>query len=490
MIKRMHIFLRKNCRLLLLVVIIAMGFLLRLHAAVHQSFWIDETSIFTVARRNDFITLLLMKHWDKCHPQLFYVLIHFWQKISTNILFLRLPSLIAFIPASFFLFQIGRRINGNLMGFLGLILFAINPFFVNLGFQQKMYAFEMAFMFGSLYYLMLLLDNPQKRGLGIRFMVFSVLGFFTDYSFVWYWLCVFLLLGLGPFFQKEEAERIRPIGVYFLLSSLIMATQTPIFVGGLKTALINEEYLGIPTIQTVVSTVAYFGGFVNVFPYYWLVKLIVVMITLTCGWMVCRQKNTLHKYIYIFCVEAFYLVLSVSYFISQSNPIFLDRNLLVASLFFLLLMPMLASGHSIRIVRISITVVISIWCAYMIDVSLQLKHGFNGQEDFQEVQRISEQAGTPVTLVLVSDGYFRLSSIHDYYFLGLFDGFPIKNYNEIWITKPELFDWTLPPSIIVNKTVIFLVDEGINEAESKQFIHVYDALCSPGINCYGPFPLQ
>ncbi len=161
-------------RLFILTVILTFGFFLRYRAALLQDIWIDEATIFDVSRL-PVLTLLRRDHWDTAHPQLYYLFLHFWMKLGTTPLFLRFPTLITSMTAGVVIYRIGKLVRNSRFGLLSVYLYSIHPFFVNLGFQQKMYGFVIFFTLLSFYSLLQMFKN-EKENVDVEHYCFPCFG--------------------------------------------------------------------------------------------------------------------------------------------------------------------------------------------------------------------------------------------------------------------------------------------------------------------------
>jgi len=470
---------------LLLFTIVVLGLYLRVRAAWLQSFWGDESSIFTVSMRNSLKSLILVEHWDKCHPQLFYVFLHFWQKISTNILFLRIPTLVAFIPTIFFIYKIGKQTGGWLMGILSSIFFATNHFFVNLGFQQKMYAFEMVFMFGTIYWMQMTLTAKSKKS-QLLFIVFAVLGFYTDYSFVWLWASVWLTAIILYITQSIQKTALRKFFKSLFIATLFMLPQVPIVLRSLTAALGLEAYSGIPIYETVRYAIANYAGLINLLPYD-LILIIIISVSALFLTIKSQQKNAI--ILTLISLLCFYVTLTTSYFISQTHPIFIPRNLLVSSFLFIFLVPYVISQSKNQYLKIILIVIFFLHIARILQISLKLKDGFQGLDQWSEIHETAKKINGPFTLVIISDKEYALDALHEYYFDGYYDGTKITKFNEQWIKIKEVDNWIMPQSMQYANNIIFISDPDQIKNKSDEISKISAQICQNRM-CYGPFTLQ
>ncbi len=470
---------------ILIFAAIFIGLYLRIRAALTLSFWGDEASIFIVSIRNSLRELIFLEHWDKCHPQFFYIFLHFWQKISTGAFFLRIPSLIAFIPATYFLYKIGKNTSNWLMGFLSVLFFATNYFFVNLGFQQKMYAFEMLFMFATIYYMQKILSNGSKKNHTL-FILFAVLGFYTDYSFIWLWIAICLTLLVSAVTKRFSKKILLKFLKSVLTASLFMSLQIPIFLSGLSSALGLELYSGVPDYETIRGTLTEYMGLLKKTQFD--ATIIIVIIANTIPIINSKYKNKKFTIILLslFC---FFVTLLVSFFISQKNPIFIPRNMLVVSFIFLFLAPMIISQIKNKKNKLLAIVLFLIYIFKISNTSYKLENGFQGLDQFVEIQKAAETIDDKLTLVIISNRSYVMDPLREYYFDGYYDGIIINGYKEQWIKMTEISNFSIPNESMYENHIIFITDPMKTDGDKENIKKIKEKICQNKI-CYGPFTLQ
>src|SRR3989344_3991389 len=79
---------------ILLWLILIIGIIARLVIAFQSQLWRDEFYFFDISRTKSIFDLVFQNYWDTVHPSFYYIVIHFWQKISIDPLFLRFPGII------------------------------------------------------------------------------------------------------------------------------------------------------------------------------------------------------------------------------------------------------------------------------------------------------------------------------------------------------------------------------------------------------------
>lgn len=474
---------------LLITLLVVIGVLLRINASIKQSFWMDETTILSVSRNNSVMRLILMHHWDRSHPQLYYLFIHFWQQINSNSLFLRFPSVVVYIPTAITIFLIGRSLHNSITGMLSLLLFSVNPFFVNLGFQQKMYSFVMMFMMLSLYVgIKIISDYDKYRNdnlIKYAFIVISTLGFFTDYSFIWFWaaFCLTVLIMMCEIAYRSQVYILFKL---IIIASLIMSVQIPVFISGLRKAIKLEQYLGTPDVFTLQNAVESFIGLFHHTEFCVLLTFGVSIVGVIN--IIYSGKDINKKFINIFVILGFFFTLVTSFIISQYILIFLPRNMLVASWIFVFILPVMVTNIPKRFIQHFLIIVLLLLCGYMARSSVQLLEGFEGNEPWKKIYLTAKEIQGFVTLVYIGNYNYKIAPLEQYYFSGHYDHTTV-NYDLISI--PE-FDLTDTKSVIdrigIRGATFFVADQELMKKNQTAISRLYNHLCT-SITCYGLFEI-
>jgi len=164
------------------LLIILVGFALRLYRLGYESLWYDETVSVLLARKS--LVALTAHTAGDIHPPLYYYLLHFWIRLTGesefSLAFLSLAFGLLLIPLSFYL---GRRLYGAKIGLLGALLLALSP--LNLWYSQEVRMYTLAAWLGliSLLFLLRLIESPPHKGYGAGYILASVLGLYTLYYF-------------------------------------------------------------------------------------------------------------------------------------------------------------------------------------------------------------------------------------------------------------------------------------------------------------------
>ena len=222
------------------------GLFFRSLLACNYSLWWDEGAMFFTSWKRNIWQIIFSSSWDiPSHPPVTHILLHFWQKISINLYWLRLPSLVF---SGLFLFLVPldvRKIfpREKKMPFLVLVSFVFSHPLVSLGFQLRPYALELFLMMLSLFlffYMWNKKTESKKWPLFNGLLLF--LMFLTDYSSVWL-LLVYFVFYCYLFFKNQKKIFRNFLSMSLFLLGLLSLCWLPFFFRWLPLAFQGEEYL-------------------------------------------------------------------------------------------------------------------------------------------------------------------------------------------------------------------------------------------------------
>ncbi|MFZ2026565.1 MAG: hypothetical protein WAV30_04740 [Microgenomates group bacterium] len=209
---------------LFLFILVLVGMTLRIINAIYTPFWRDEIYIFYTAHTNTLWQLITQQHWDTAHPPLHSIFLHFWQLISIEPLWLRLPSLIT----SFFILyhlpilviSVSRKFKS--LPFIFLFLFAISHTQISLNMVSRPYPFVSFLTILSLIFALRLHSqkNVQIKDT-VPFICVNVLGFCIDYSFIWLFMTYFFVF-IVFLIKDKERKNIFIMGRALVITQIIL----------------------------------------------------------------------------------------------------------------------------------------------------------------------------------------------------------------------------------------------------------------------------
>lgn len=462
-----------NHRILFLCVflITALGFFLRLNAAIKQSFWQDEVYIFNISRTSTVNQILLMEHDDRSHPQFYYLLSHWLANINTSPIFLRLPSLIASLLTLSLIYLIGKTAFGPVPGILSLLVFAVHPFYINQGFQAKMYGLVYLFVFGSLYSLILALKTGKFRWI-VTSAILAALSLYTDYSAIWYLISI-LAAGLAGrlVWKKSFGDSYRSIWLIIFLTVILITPNIKLFMVHLPTAIHDETYLSGFRHWNISSTVMDFSGLWSVMSYFYrtnqaisvytLLPLVVVAAGLLCFLVKTtafrlREKNeNFQRFFLLFLLISYFLPVFLAYAFSFISPIFISRNLWISGLIFVYGIATLRRPGVNR----HFLLILGGLYIFILGYLSTSRVGFVGNTNWKELKHAMLKIPESKALVYLNyeDQFWgRLNPWREYYLEG-FDRTPVPaNYNIYTIDAGEPMDINLQRKLIRSKYVWLL----------------------------------
>ncbi len=188
---------RKNR--LVWIVLLLVGFGLRLYQLDQFGFWQDEG--LTPLRANYSVREILSNHviiqevvTNDTVPPFYFLLTYFSRQLwgESDFAYRFLPALFGVLTLPL-IFQLGRRLGGAGVGLVGMGLLAINPLHIWYGQEARMYTLATWLMLAASLALWQALARPDKKIIQpfILYLLFAGIAFATHY------LSAFLIVGQG-----------------------------------------------------------------------------------------------------------------------------------------------------------------------------------------------------------------------------------------------------------------------------------------------------
>ena len=145
----------------LALVIVALGFGLRLYRLDAQSFWHDEAYSAGVARATP--TDIVANRFSDVHPPLYYLLLHYWLAIGQGDFVLRLFSTVLGVAGIAAMYSLGRVLCDENVGLVAATITAVAPYMIFYSQEVRMYAllFLLSTLLLTSYAHMLRTDSPS-----------------------------------------------------------------------------------------------------------------------------------------------------------------------------------------------------------------------------------------------------------------------------------------------------------------------------------------
>ncbi|HFQ93856.1 MAG TPA: hypothetical protein ENK32_07600 [Anaerolineae bacterium] len=206
----------RNTQYATLLLIILLGFGLRLANAEAFSFWTDEgltplRSGYTVGEILSNRIVIQDGVTKDTHPPLFYLLIHFSRRLfgETDFAF-RYPSLLAGILAIPLAYQLGRRLDRRNLGLLFALLTAVNPLQIWYANETRQYTLLVLLTMGATYVLWRAMQVEIEEQAQAKFSNFSSL------TIPQYLVLYILLAGLALYTHYSTFFLIAGQGLFWL----------------------------------------------------------------------------------------------------------------------------------------------------------------------------------------------------------------------------------------------------------------------------------
>jgi 4-amino-4-deoxy-L-arabinose transferase-like glycosyltransferase len=109
-------------------------------ASIHQSLFGDELFLYSRVHLQSFGRMLSLVHDNENTPPLFFIAAWLFAKGPDPMLLVRVPSLLANVGLVFLIFALGRQVLGVRPALLGAAWFAISPFQIFYGTEDRAYS--------------------------------------------------------------------------------------------------------------------------------------------------------------------------------------------------------------------------------------------------------------------------------------------------------------------------------------------------------------
>lgn len=181
----------KNNRInTILFLIIIAGFTLRLIPAFSRSVWDDEASTIQISQTA--VKNIINNSWAT-HPPGYYILMHYFLKISNNQVYLRFPSVVFGTLIIITIYLLGKELISQEFALILSSVVSMSPFFINFSWQMLMYALSQLLVSLSLLFFLYFLKTTNKKS-AVFFLIPLCLGIWVNYGFLWFILAYLILV--------------------------------------------------------------------------------------------------------------------------------------------------------------------------------------------------------------------------------------------------------------------------------------------------------
>jgi 4-amino-4-deoxy-L-arabinose transferase-like glycosyltransferase len=150
----------KHGAVAVLLLILALGALLRLYALSAESFYFDEAYSVWAARHD--IGWLFTISTQRIFPPLYYMLLHFWLLLGDSEFIVRLLSVALGLVSITGIYLLARQLFNEKVGLLSALLLAVSPLHLWYSQEARMYMLVLTLGLYSAYFLLLALRKGER----------------------------------------------------------------------------------------------------------------------------------------------------------------------------------------------------------------------------------------------------------------------------------------------------------------------------------------
>ncbi|MFH1459354.1 MAG: glycosyltransferase family 39 protein [Candidatus Omnitrophota bacterium] len=307
---------------ILIISIIALG--LRLYRLGSCNFWYDEVYSALISKN-------FLYNWN---PPVYFIILHYWIKLfGVSEFALRFPSLVFSVVSIPCLFFLGKKIFNRRVGLYASLVMCLSSFHLWYAQEARPYSLSALLSILSTYFLYRFLTEGKTK-LGFIYILFFILGLYSDITYYYLFLLSTQLLAAVIFIRKNIYLKL------FLFSCLIFL----VFFLRLEHFISKFLYVKAgfwvpaPSLKSLIFTIENFNLGYNVSIWvYWFLDLIILII-LTLGFLSLRQKKV-EKRNFIFVAILFLLPFALVFWFSKIFfPVYLDRGFIIFSPYYYLLL--------------------------------------------------------------------------------------------------------------------------------------------------------
>jgi 4-amino-4-deoxy-L-arabinose transferase-like glycosyltransferase len=330
-----------------LVAVALLAFALR-WASIHQSLFGDELFLYSRVHLQSFGQMLSLVHDNENTPPLFFIVAWLFAKGPDPMLLVRVPSLLANVGLVFLIFVLGRQVLGVRPALLGAAWFAISPFQIFYGTEDRAYSVVALLVVISTLAFLAAMRREDARWPWIVYAVTAIAALYTHYisllvlapqaawglwthrttirrQLTWHGIVVLAALPWIPFFVLQARHSAR--------ESVRLSTLSPFTASNVaKTeiqSLIGHPFIAPGRLPGVVALVAL--GTVVLVALLWVMPMPVKKQDRWSGFLTGMRRALSTERGLLLLLAAFPLVGLVIYSIRPHTSLLLPRNLEVAA---------------------------------------------------------------------------------------------------------------------------------------------------------------
>ena len=316
---------------LYLLIILLLGFALRLYHLAHLSVWLDEShSIFAAHLA---LPELLQFVASRSHPPLYFLQLHGWIVLGDSEFVVRFLSVVWGMVGIAALYALGRRFLGVRTGTLAALLLAVSPIHVWHSQDARMYTLLLSLAILSSYFLLRAL-TASRPALWLAYGLLAA-GTLYTHNTAALTLAAQALLAVIYIVATRQWQRLRGIALALTILAVLYLPWLPL-AASQASRLQQQFWITPPAPRSILDTFAYLSSAflfqnspwhsnLDTWPGSLLYLTYVGMFLLGAWQVVCRRYHALFLFLLIV------VPIAGEYAVSLVRPIYLNRTLLVAA---------------------------------------------------------------------------------------------------------------------------------------------------------------
>lgn len=305
-------------KIVILFLILIIGISLRICKLGSNDFWYDEV-----------LSIEYSKHLDRLesdrNPPLYYILLNIWRHFfKENEFFLRLPSVIFSILTILLIYKLGKHFFGYWVGLVGSFIFSISPIHIWYSQEARGYTLSVFLIMITIYFFILALKE-NRNYLWAGFVVSSVLTMYTNYFAFLIIFAEVIIISL-----KKYRWLIKKWLISYLFIMILFSPWGLSFLGDVV-AVKEHFWIPKPSLKSILITFENFNVGYNATQIVHSISIFLYLLLFILGISYAKKEKS------IILLSFLFLPIVITFAISQWMPIYIDRQLILYSPFYYLL---------------------------------------------------------------------------------------------------------------------------------------------------------
>lgn len=335
-----------------LLLFLALGLSIRFYQLGAHNFWFDEyVTHYYVQNFSSFQRIREVTFRYLFSHQVYYILLKFWRPVfgKSEFSFRFLPMVFGVVSIPV-IYKLGKLFFNSQVGLISAFLLAISP--MHIWYSQEARGYSLAtFLIMLVVYFFASALKKNKRHLWAGFIISSIIAFYTNYS------CLYLIIVLsGILFTKKYRHMLKQYLLSYFLIGIFFMLQAPNIIEQFS-RISSNFWIPRPNLNAILITFENFNVGYNATPVIYSVTFMICSFLYIFGiwrWWKERKKEL------SFLILSIFIPIIITFVISQRTSIYLDRQLLLFSPFYYLIIAAGLERINMRSIRMVMYISISL----------------------------------------------------------------------------------------------------------------------------------